>query len=81
MLSRGFLAPWPCLLVVHGDTPAVAVHGADLMLGRSPACLASDLARRHRPRVVDRHAFAPDVHVADGLSCEDVALEGVGVVR
>ena len=69
ILSRGLLDPWPCLLIVHGDTLAMAVHVADLKLAHSVTRLGSDLVRRHRPRVVDRHAFAPVVDVADGLSC------------
>ena len=77
--SRGLLEPWPCLLEVHGDTaPPLEVYGADLALAQSLTRLGSDLVRRHRPRMVDRHAFAPVVRVADGLSCEDVALEGEG---
>ena len=76
ILSRGLLEPWPSLLIVHGDTFALEVHDADLKLARSVTRLGSDLVRRHRPRVVDRHAFAPVVRVADGRSCEDVALEG-----
>ena len=79
ILSRGLLEPWPCLLIVHGDTVAsIEVYEADLILAQSVTRLGSDLVRRHRPRVVDRHAFAPVVHVADGLSCEDVALDGRG---
>ena len=51
-------------------------HVAELILAQSVTRLGSDLVRRHRPRVVDGHAFAPEVDVADGRSCEDVALEG-----
>ena len=76
ILSRGLLDPWPCLLIVHGNTLAHVVHVADLMLAHSVTRLGSDLVRSHRQREVDRHALAPGVHVADGLSCEDVALEG-----
>ena len=78
ILSRGLLEPCPSLLVVHGDTAAIAVHEAKLMLALSVTRLGTDLVRRHRPWVVDRHAFAPVVHVADGPSCEGVALEGKG---
>ena len=78
ILSRGLLEPWPCLLEVHGDTLAKVVHAAHLMLAQSVTRLGSDLVRRHRPRVVDCHAFAPEVDVADGRSGEDVALEGKG---
>ena len=75
-MSRGLLDSCPCLLIVHGDTAALAVHAADLKLAQSVTRLGSDLKRRHRPRVVDRHAFAPVVDVTDGTSCPDVALEG-----
>ena len=81
ILSRGLLPPCQCLLEVDGDILALVVHHADLILAQSVTRLGSDLVRRHRPRVVDRHAFAPVVDVADGLSGEDVALEGGGAVR
>ena len=76
ILSGGLLEPCQGLLKVHGDTEALAIHGAELMLAQSVTRLGSDLVRRHRPWVVDRHAFAKAVDVADGRSCEDVALEG-----
>ena len=76
ILSRGLLEPWPCLLVVHSDTVAKVVHVTDLRLAFSVTPFGTDLVRRHRPRVVDRHAFAPEVDGADGLSCKDVALVG-----
>ena len=46
ILSRGLLDPWPCLLLVHGDTEAPAVHHADLMLAPSVTRLGSGLVRR-----------------------------------
>ena len=78
ILSRDLLEPWPCLLEVHGDTFAIAVHHADLPLAQSVTRLGSDLVPRHRLQVVDRHALAPVAHIADALSSEDVALEGEG---
>ena len=74
ILSRGLLEPWPCLLEVHSHTVALVVHHADLMLALSVTPLRSHLVRRHRPRVIDRHAFAPEEEVGDGRSCSDVAL-------
>ena len=35
ILSRSLLDPWPCLLIVHGDTAAIVVHEADLPLAQS----------------------------------------------
>ena len=75
ILSRGLLDPRQCLLVVHVHTLALAVHGADLPLARNFTPL-TDLVRRHRPRVVDRHALAPEVGGADTQSRFDVALPG-----
>ena len=74
ILSRGLLEPWPCLLKVHGDTVALEVHEAKLMLAHSVTRLGTDLVCRHRPRVVARHALAPVVDGADGRGCLDVAL-------
>ena len=74
ILSRGFLVPCPCQLVVHVDTEALVVHAAELMLARSMTRLGTDLVRRHRPRVVDRHAFSGETDIGDGLSCFGVAL-------
>ena len=65
ILSRGLLDPRQRLLVVHVDTQAKEVHYADLVLARSVTPLGTDLGRRHRPRVVDRHALAPVVDEAD----------------
>ena len=76
ILSRGLLEPRQRLLVVHIDTLAIVVHGADLILAHHVTPLATDLVRRHRPRVVDRHALAPEVGGADGQSGFDVALQG-----
>ena len=70
ILSRGLLDPCPCLLVGHSDAVALVVHQADLPLAQSSVTpLGTDLVRRHRSRVVDRHALAPVVDAADGQSC------------
>ena len=45
------------------------VYIADLRLAQSVTSLATNLVRRHRPRVIDRHAVAPEVDGADGQSC------------
>jgi len=68
ILSRGLLDPRQRLLVVHVDTPARVVHGANLVLAHRVTPLATDLERRHRPRVVDHHALAPVVDEANALS-------------
>ena len=69
ILSRSLLEPWPCMLPIHSDTAAVAVHERYLPLAQSVTPLRTDLIRRQRPWVVLRHAFAPVVDVGDGLSC------------
>ena len=74
ILRRGLLDPWQRLRVVHIHTAALVVHGADLMLAHSVTPLGTDLVRRHRSRVVDRHALAPVVDAANKLGCFNVAL-------
>ena len=74
ILRRGLLDPWQRLRVVHIHTDAIAVHVADLPLAASVTPLGTDLVRRHRPRVVDRHALAPVVDAANERGCVDVAL-------
>ena len=73
-LRHGLLDPWQRLRVVHIHTEAIAVHVADLPLAHSVTPLGTDLARRHRSRVVDRHALAPEVDAANELGCPNVAL-------
>ena len=73
-LGRGPLDPWQCLLVVHSDAAALAVHHADLILAQSVTPLATDLIRRHRPRVIPRHALAPEVDASQMRSGLDVTL-------
>ena len=74
ILSRGLLDPWPRLLVVHIDTLAIVVHHADQILAISVTPLDADLVRRHRSRVVDSHALAPEIDAANELGCFNVAL-------
>ena len=74
ILSRGLLEPRLRLLVVHGDALAVAVHAAELVLAAGVAPLGADHVRCHRPRVVDRHALAPEEDAADESRSEDVSL-------
>ena len=76
ILRRGLLDPRQRLLGVHIDTLSLAVHGAALPLAQSVTPLATDLVRRHRSPVVDRHALAPEVGGADTQSRFDVALPG-----
>ena len=72
ILSRGLLEPCPRLLVVH--IVAIVVHHADHILAISVTPLGTDLERRHRSRVIDRHALAPDVDAANEPGRFDVAL-------
>ena len=74
ILRRGLLDPCPRLLVVHIHTVALVVHEADLLLARSITPLGTDLIRRHRSRVVDRHTQAPVVDATNELGCHKVAL-------
>ena len=74
ILSRGPLEPYPCLLAVHSDAAALAVHEPDLILAQSVTRLATHLVRRHRPRVIDRHALAPVVDASQMRSGLEVAL-------
>ena len=74
ILSRGLLDPRQRLLEVHVDTAAKVVHHADLVLEHRATPLGTDLGRRHRPRVVDRHALAPEVDEAEARSRFGVAL-------
>ena len=74
ILRRGLLDPWQRLRVVYIHTLAIVVHEADLPLAHSVTPHATDLVHRHRSRVVDRHALAPDVDAANELGRFDVAL-------
>ena len=74
ILSRGLLEPRLRLLVVLGDALAVVVHVAERVLAEGVAPLGADHVRCHRPRVVDRHAVAPEEDAADECRCEDVSL-------
>ena len=74
ILSCGHLHPRQRRLVVRIDAEAINVHEADPPLALSIAMYGSDLTGRHRSLVVDRHAFTLVKDVAEGLSCEDVAL-------
>ena len=74
ILRRGLLDPSQRLRVVHIHTEAVVVHAADHPLAQSVTPLGSDFIRRHRSRVVDRHALAPVVDAASELGRFDVAL-------
>ena len=74
ILRRGLLEPCPRLLVVHIDTMAIVVHHADHILAHSVTPLGTDLERRHRLRVVDRHAVPPEVGHANERGCTKVAL-------
>ena len=73
-LRRGLLDPWQRLRVVHIHTAALAVHGANLPLAPNFTPLGTDLVRRHRSRVVDRHALAPEVDGANERGRFDMAL-------
>ena len=74
-LRRGLLDPWQRLRVVLIHTAAFAVHVADLVLAPSVTPLGTvDLVRRHRSRVVDRHALAPEVDGANERGRFDMAL-------
>ena len=74
ILRRGLLDPWQRPRKVHIHTKAIAVHGADLPLAHSVTSLGTDLVRRHRSQVVDRHALAPDADAANEPGRFDVAL-------
>jgi hypothetical protein len=74
ILRRGLLDPWQRLRVVHIHTKALVVHDADLPLAVSLTPLGSDHVRRHRSRLVDRHALAPEVDAANDIGCSNVAL-------
>ena len=74
ILSRGLLEPCPPLLVVHIHTEALDVDAADLVLAHIVTPLGTDLVRHHRSPVVDRHALAPVVDIANKPCRFDVAL-------
>ena len=74
ILRRGLLDPWQRLRVVRIHTEAIVVHGAELPLAVSVTPLGSDLVRRHRSRLVDRHTLAPVVDAANEPDCLNVAL-------
>ena len=77
ILRRGLLEPIACLLVVHSDTDAtLAVHEANILLAQHLAGFGADRIRRHCLRVVDLHAVAVLVDVAEVRGCFDVALRG-----
>ena len=74
ILRRGLLDPWHRLRVVHIHTAAIVVHEADHMLAHSVTRLGTNLERRHRSQVVDRHAEAPVADHAKLHGCTNVAL-------
>ena len=74
ILSRGLLDSWQRLRVVHIHTVAFEVHPADLPLAHTITPLGTDLIRRHRSRVVDRHALTPAVNAANEIGRFGVAL-------
>ena len=73
-LSRGLLAPRLRLLVVHGNALALDVHPAEVALALCAPPLGTDRVRRHRLRVVGRHAVAVVEDAAHRGCGEEVAL-------
>ena len=75
ILGRGHLEILQRLRVIYRHTNAAkVVHVADVPLAASVPPLGTELVRRYRSRVVDRHALAKLVKSAKEPSCGGVSL-------
>ena len=87
-LLGGAAIPLRGLGVVLGHAFALAVHGAEVVLGVSMTLLGGHPVPLHRLGVVPRHALPLDVHVAETIPGIGIALlrgfmyhNGYGVPR